>query len=174
MSKKKSKMPPYPEELKEELYRKTIEKPGVQMGDLLRELFADNPQYGAYKSRLTVARAYAVLGARKRKGTKRNARFTDLPLDSELRQKIRSVAQPMKEDGKVPRVILAKLIAGFPNVAFPPARLLMQLLFPKKGPARAPKKQYAIEGDGFRIEITYCNPKMVEKIKKMVGLLLEE
>ena len=172
--KKKSKVAPYPTELKEKLYKKTTEKPGVHMSSILRELFEENPQYNMYKNRLTAARAYAITGARRRKGTRDNVRFTDLPSDSVLLQRIRAVAQPMKEDGKVPRAVLTKLTSSFPDVAFPTARPLMQLLFPKKKAAQTPVRQYAVEGDGFRIEITYHNPKMVEKIKKLVGLLLEE
>jgi len=175
------KLTPYPKELKDLLSSMREAHPETPVKELLRQLFIDNPRFDKYKTRLTGARAHAILGALRRvspreKKTTRAESFDDLSSGSELRAEIHAVAHSMRADGKTPRAILDKLSRNFPTVVFPTAQPLMRALFPKntKTPVRTPVKKYAVEGDGFRIEITYHNPKMSRKIWEMVRLLIEE
>ena len=175
------KMEPYPQELKEKLYMMKEANPGVPVSELLKELFAKNPKFAKFKKRLTPQRAHAAIGMMRRQKNRRESttdtngrkEFIHIPQSEMLYSKILGTASALKHDGKRPKVILKNLQEKFPDVMFPPARALMQLLFKNGRPKRTPVKKYAIEGDGFRIEIMYHNPRVREKVAQIVGLLLD-
>jgi hypothetical protein len=185
MAKKKSGPEPYPRELKDKLLAMVDANPDTPVSSLLGAFFSQYPKFKKFKGRLTTGRAHAVIGMLRRQEKKRGVpapdserriSISDLPQTSMQYSTILSAASAMQHDGKRPRVILKTLQDRFPTVIFPGARLLMRLFFKNGkngGVKRTPVKKYAIEGDGFRVEITYHNPKMKAKIVEMIGLLLE-
>jgi hypothetical protein len=186
------KKPPYPQELRDTVFKMRTEYPDTPISAILDEFFRTNPKYKKFQKRLTPQRAHAMVGLMRREAKKKGGapaptaqpvaatspktrpNLADLPHDM-IYSQILGTASAMKRDGKLPKVILRELQKKYPNIEFPGARVLMQLLFKnsRPSPKRTPVKKYAVEGDGFRVEITYHNPKVREKIMQIVGALID-
>lgn len=179
---KKRSFTPYPSELKDKLYALALSMPDTKIDEKLKVLFAENPEFEKHRKRLTGQRAYALIGDVRKKhklADVERIEFEKLLKEDrsgKLCSDIVGVMQGFKTDGLRATAMRDRIAKRYPQVIFPPAQLLVRLIFhgEKAASKRTPVHKYALEGDGFRVEVTCFNPRKKKKIMEMIGTLLDD